>query len=58
MEHKAFPRIWVGVKGDSEADQRQFFPSSHVSFKSQPVWKMLNLFAGKVNTAKINKFLP
>lgn len=35
-----------------------FFRSSHVIFKSQPAWKMLNLFVGKVNTAKVHKFLP
>ena len=35
-----------------------FFLSSQVIFKSQPVWKTMNLFVGKVNTAKINKFLP
>lgn len=35
-----------------------FFLSSQVIFKSRPVWKTMDLFVGKVNTAKINKFLP
>lgn len=40
------------------ADFFFFSLSSQVIFKSQPVWKTMKLFVGKVNTAKINKFLP